>query len=511
MSESATETTVNESTAAEATANEASVNGSAAEVEETKPSADGEAEVKEEADEEEADGMEVESSVKDSKAESEADEDDGKTYKRNGASRKRFKWLLDQGYSRNAAAQIARTPFKPKEMREKFIADTGYFKDDAWANLPEEGKKRAKWLMKNGYSPEEAIKLARGHNTNKRSGGPAKRSAEPGEALAVAVMAADYPKTLLTNEQTDEVKAAILNEVVQHKDSGTKPHFKNSNHVEGYLRIQCKDDQTRQWLEETVPKLTVPEGVSLKVMTEKNHLKGGVFTIHFPDSLSDTNETILEFINSQNDGVDVSEWTVLARREISDTKTVELKVIVDLVSVNTLKGMNYELNYKFNTLTARRVPQPKTHSTNGPNPKLRKNFNQPSRNLPSLLDSTWKPPRNTGGGFNKFNQFGGRGGGRGGFNNRNMPQSGNRQPFDFVDNLFDQLNQITGANQWNSGNPVNQWGGGNPPNQWGTGNPLNQWGNGSPANRWGSSYRNSNGPNNRNFNGRKFFTKSAFN
>lgn len=464
MNDSVAEPTTNESAAEASMSEPAEENNPSAEQAEGVDGKQEQSEEVEPADDDSSNAMEVETSVKEPKLESEAGEE-VKPYKRNGASRKRFKWLLDQGYSRNAAAQIARTPFKPKEMREKYIAETGFFKekvneleDDAWAELSDQAKKRAKWLMKNGYAPEEALKLAKGINTNNR-GGPGKRSAEPKESLMVAVMATDYPKTLLTTAQSDEVKAAILNEVVQHKDSELKPHFKNSVHVNGYLRIQCSDEQTRRWLQAAVAKLTVPEGISLKVATEKNHLKGGVFTGHFPDSLNDTNETILEFIESQNDGIVVSEWTILTRKELSDTKTVKLMFTVDFESARSLQKIGYELNYKFNTVRLRKQSQPGSSSTNGPNPKMRRNFNQ----IPSLLGPNWNgnmsgpnwnsnTPRHRGG--SGFNQFRGRGNFRGGFNNRNMPQNGNR-PFDFVDNLFDQLNQITGVNQWGSNQGFN--------------------------------------------------------
>lgn len=457
-----------------------------------------EEEVQQANDDSSATAMEVDSSHKESNLESAADDED-KPFRRNGASRKRFKWLIDQGYSRNAAAQISKTPFKPKDMREKYIAETGFFKEkinelseEGWESLDDATKRRVKWLIKNGYTEKDALRLASEpslkpvvskRNLPTNNGGPlAKRASEATELLVMAVVAADYPKTLMSKAQTDEFKSAILKEVVAQKDSELKPHFKKSVHVNGYLRIQCSDQETRRWLQRTVAKLAVPEGMAIKVVAERTLLKD-VYTGHFPDSRNDTNATILEFIESQNDGISTSEWTILTRREIRDTQTVELMFNVDQASTESILSIGYELNYKFNTVKLRKKSPPGNPTDKGPNPNQRRSFNQPSGSFVPILDSNFPPNR----GGNNFNPFSGRGRGKpfrggGGFNNRGM-SNGNR-PFDMVDTLYDQLRLISGGG-----------GGGSNPNQWGGNTGYNP--NRAP--------RNYNGQGNRNF-----FTRSGF-
>lgn len=411
--------------------------------------------------------MEVDSSHKESNPDSTAGEEtkpeDKVAFRRNGASRKRFKWLIDQGYSRNAAAQISKTPFKPKEMREKYIAEAGFFKDkineldeEGWESLGDAVKRRVRWLMKNGYAEKDALRLASERsatNQTKRNlptnGGPSKRASEATELLVMAVVATDYPKTFLTDAQTDEFKSAILKEVVLQKDSELKPHFKSCLHVNGYLRVQCTDQETRRWLQRTVEKLAVPEGMSLKVVAEKSLLKGNVYTGHFTDSRNDSNETILEFIESQNDGIDTSEWAILTRKEVRDTGTIELLFTVNQAAAKSLHSIGYELNYKFNTVKLRKQNQAGNPTERGPNPNQRRSFNQPSSSFVPILDSNL--PQNRGG--NNFVPPSGRGRGRGrpyrGFNNRTMSSS--NRPFNLVDSLYGQL-------RLNSGGGSN-WGG----------------------------------------------------
>lgn len=412
--------------------------------------------------------MEVDSSQK----ESAADEDDN-TFRRNGASRKRFKWLLGQGYSRSAAAQISKTPFKPKEMRDKYIAETGFFKEkitqlseEDWESLTDATKRRVKWLMKNGYSETDALRLAQEPNdASKRN--PEANGGPPKELLVMTVASADFPKTLLTKEQMDTFKSAILEEVVQQKDAELKPHFKNCVHANGYLRVQCADEMTCEWLKGTVAKLDVPEGLSLTVETEKNLLKGDVYTGHFADSRKDDNETIFGFIDSQNDGIVTSGWTVIARRDVGEEQKVELLFAVDEESANAIRKLNFELNYKFNTIKLRRKKLFQKPAAKGPKPnqgKKRSGMQASPRSFVPIWDSNF--PKNRGGNnYNQFsgdnsNQFSGRARGnsyRGRFNSRGGRMAYGGRPFNLVDSLYDQLRLISGE----GGRNYNQWGGNN--------------------------------------------------
>lgn len=415
--------------------------------------------------------MEVDSSQKEESA-ADDDEEEGeedKPFRRNGASRKRFKWLLEQGYSRSAAAQISRTPFKPKEMREKFIADTGFFKEkinqlneEDWESLSDATKRRLKWLMKNGYTETDALRLAKDPNDKAKRNLPG--NGDPSRELLVRTVAsADFPKTFLTKEQMDQFKSAILEQVVQQKDAELKPHFKNCVEANGYLRVECADENTCQWLKDTVAKLEVPEELSLKVDTEMELLKGDVYTGHFADSRKDSNETIFGFIESQNDGIVTSEWAVITRKDVGDEQKVELLFAVDEESADAIRKLNFELNYKFNTIRLRRKNLFVNPVAKGPKPTQGK-----KRTLKQASSSSFVPiwdsnlPKNRGG--NNYNQSSGRARGSsyrggGGFNNRGgggRMANGNR-PFNLVDSLYDQLWLISGG----GGSNYNQWGGNN--------------------------------------------------
>lgn len=334
----------------------------------------------------------------------------------NGAARKRFRWLLDQGYSREEAAQLAKEPLKTKELRDRFNADTNV--DDSkieeeLKNLGGAAKKRFKWLLKNGYTEKEALKMAREpmnaiaskRNLSTSDGPPSKVSRPTPDAaggIVMAVAAQDYPTTNLTHKQTNEVKAAILKEVVQQKDSELKPRFESCVHVKGYLRVHCSDHETRQWLHRVVTKLTVPEGIKLKAASEKNLVKGDIFTGYFTDSRGDTNEAILEFVESQNDGIVTSKWKILTRKEVPNKQTVELMFSVDPPSAKSIHNLGYELNYKFNKVKVRKQIKPadkaapvvansnlRTARSMAPPQRERRSLNQPRTNSSGSFVPIW--------------------------------------------------------------------------------------------------------------------------
>lgn len=430
----------------------------------------------------------------------------------NGAARKRFRWLLDQGYSKEEAAELAKEPLKTKELRDRFNADTKKGpkpKDEKVIEaevkkLAPAEKKRFTWLLQNGHTEEEALEVMRKKRStapkrnlaSSSAGGPPMKMARsqpadvlPG-ALAMAVLAKDFPKQTLTHVQSNEVKAAILKEVVQQKDSETKPRFESCTFVKaGYLRVNCSDASTRQWLHKIVGKLGVPEGIPLKMVNERNLLKGGdIYTGVFPDSKKENNDAILEFVKSQNDGLDISKWKVLSRKELPNKQAVELMFSVDQASAKNIQNLANELNYKFNKVQLKK--QAKPGDTQGPaasnrnavarpggaggramGPPQRRFVNQPRPNSNSFV-SVWDNNRSNQYDSMRSNSFNSSGGGNNwangsGQNSFGMGNLGNNNGFGLGglsslgggSNSFGGLDSFRGSNSFGSGN--NSYGNGN--------------------------------------------------
>lgn len=276
-------------------------------------------------------------------AEGEAKEDDKSTKPRLvGAARNRFRWFVRNGYGKDEAAELAKDPEKIKEIKEQ-------------RELNGNGKRPA-----NGSGNGPASKQAR------IASGP----------IRMVVSTENHPGTKLTTEQVNQIKTAILKQVVLQKDSvDVKPHFADCSFVDGYLLVQCSDGPTVEWLQQVVPKLELWKDASVRVASEKSLQRSDIYIAVFSDSLQDSDKDILSFVESQNDGFDTSKWAILGRKEITAKKEVELILTLDIASGKQVSKQNFELNYKFSKVTLK-----KKKRIAGPPPSQNANNNNSNNN-----------------------------------------------------------------------------------------------------------------------------------
>ncbi|KAL1398323.1 hypothetical protein pipiens_020138 [Culex pipiens pipiens] len=270
-------------------------------------------------------------------ADGEKKEDD-KSFKRlNGAARNRFRWFIKNGYSRDEAAELATDPEKIKEIKEQ------------------------RELNGNGKRP-----------ANGSGNGPASKQAKVANGPIRMVVATEkHPGEKLTTDQVNQIKSAILKQVVLQKDSiDVKPHFEDCSFVDGYLLVQCSDGPTVTWLQDVVPKLELWENANVKVSSEKFLQRADIYVGVFADSLQDSDKDILSFVESQNEGIAASNWTILGRKENKPKKEVELILTMDGPSSKLVFKQKFELNYKFSKVTLlkkKRIAGPPQQNKNANN------------------------------------------------------------------------------------------------------------------------------------------------
>lgn len=352
-----------------------------------------------------------------------------------GSQRKRFKWFISQGYEYEEASELAKDAPKYREMRAaaEGRSTEASERDVQLAQqrkaLNRVAKRKYTQLREHGYSEEEAVALAPTlvndpslRQKHLKSDHQPKR---PGVKIIVAM--ADYPRAVLTEEQAKLVKDAILKLVVDVNASNkaTKPHFDGCNFIKGYLVFDCLDQPTITWLQHRSRELQLWDGCALRAMSEKVFRNSNMFSLHLSDSEQNSNEEIGNFLSKQNDGIDTSKWIFAERKLNEKTKTVDLMIKVDPVSVKALHELNFKLNYKFNQVTMKRIIV-----------DLFDGESKPKKTTPP------PPSSNQGGGYTpqRRSYRGGYSGGGpqnrfGGFNNYNRPAS------NMMDSLYDQLNR----------------------------------------------------------------------
>lgn len=318
-----------------------------------------------------------------------------------GAARNRFRWFVKNGYGRDEAAELAKDPEKIKEIREQ------------------------RELNGNGKRP-----------ANGAGNGPAAKQAKVATGpIRMVVSTENHPGTKLTSEQVNQIKNQILKQVVLQKDTvDIKPHFEDCSFVDGYLLVQCSDGPTVKWLQEVVPKLELEASVNVKVSSEKFLQRADIYVGVFADSLQDSDKDILSFVESQNEGIAASSWTVLGRKENKPKKEVELILTMDIASGKSLQKLKLELNYKFSKVTLS-----KKKRIAGPPPSRNNNANNNSNNR-----------------GNNFNKANGGGGGQGGQGARRIYNAATS----FVPIWDNNLPNFNGGQQRFNSNNRNAGGGG---------------------------------------------------
>ncbi|XP_055609271.1 uncharacterized protein LOC129756420 [Uranotaenia lowii] len=263
-----------------------------------------------------------------------------------GADKKRYNWLISQGYERTKAMSLAQDASKVNELRTQVNA-----------------------------------------SKNKPTPNPPKA-----DGITIALAPPDYPITTLNSEQAEKIKSAILKKVLDQKQTELKPKFDECVFVTDYLRVICADTNTYHWLQGIVSKLELWEGASLKIMSEKKLLKIGIsYFGSFADSKDDNNEEILKFIQSQNDELDTSKWHIIKRKDVPSKKAVELTFTMDAESIRKLYSTKYLIRYKFG-----RVQIYKKEKSSGQNvipvqhPKPTRNF-QPGLRNPRQNFNNYRP------------------------------------------------------------------------------------------------------------------------
>lgn len=375
-----------------------------------------------------------------------------------GSQRKRFRWFISQGYEYEDASELAKDAAKYREIRAAAegrsleMSERDIKLAQTRKTLNRFAKQKYTQLLQLGYSEEEALDLAPGlvEDPATRYKNLRSDSKKSGDGVKIIVAMADYPLTVLTEDQAELVKKAILKLVVDETVSKTKPHFAGCNFLKGYLVFDCLDQQTITWLQRRTRELQLWEGCALRGVSQKALKNADVFTLHLSDSEQDSNEDISSFLTKQNDGIDTSKWIFAERKFNEKTKTVELKVKVDPVSVKALNELKFKLNYKFTQVTLNRITVDLFDSESKPVKKT-----PPSSNRGGYTPQR----RNYRGGYSgggPQNRFGA----RGGFYNRptnnmmyhqsnwNSPSQlqGRQNNFgggggDYIDSLLSQLNQ----------------------------------------------------------------------
>ncbi|KAL9698908.1 hypothetical protein quinque_002349 [Culex quinquefasciatus] len=162
-----------------------------------------------------------------------------------------------------------------------------------------------------------------------------------------------YPDAELTPEQQEVVKDELLKKVLEQRREQFKPKFVYCKAKAGLVMLLCQEKGTADWVKLTVPTMIPWENAQLSALNEANIPRRDVLRAFFYRSKNDENDTILGYLESQNDNLDTSAWRIL-RRSVKVNDHVAWLFTVDLASMQLLEERNFVVNYKFGQTMFRR-------------------------------------------------------------------------------------------------------------------------------------------------------------
>ncbi|XP_033150928.1 uncharacterized protein LOC117135091 [Drosophila busckii] len=184
------------------------------------------------------------------------------------------------------------------------------------------------------------------HRSTKR---PRVSYASATKSVKVGIMAADYPSRLLAKEELTSVETMLIREL--RKGWITSLNFNGIRFRPGLIMVECRDDNTRDWLVSVVPKLTAVEGVQLKTCMREQLPELEVVSVHLPRSSGEEEQTSVDLLKSERSDLLPDTWTVLKCTDTSGGKLVTLGVEQPALLLLQQNGML--LSYRFGQLPCR--------------------------------------------------------------------------------------------------------------------------------------------------------------
>lgn len=282
---------------------------------------------------------------------------DMKLKRLNGAAKKRFRYLVDHGHSRDEARVLAEKPFRvpqPDPIKRRRNADLSE-STSSDTNPP----KRLASQIDRGHtyqvrsSVQGRLEQAKKDNlsldpkeTAVGSGPHKPLYSEVTNYIRIGILPEGFPNIELSTQQLTMTQNEILKNVAAQRKERVKPKFGNCLFRPGHMIVICKNQDTANWLKAKISLIQPWENACLIAVEEKDIPRPEVLVGFFPRSEQDTNDEILTFVESQNEGLVVDAWRVL-KRYVVKQHHVELVFTVDDVSLKSLENCKFTIDYKF--------------------------------------------------------------------------------------------------------------------------------------------------------------------
>lgn len=163
--------------------------------------------------------------------------------------------------------------------------------------------------------------------------------------IRTAIVATNYPATLLTPNNLTLLSEAIIDEILL--GCKTSISFGGIHFKRGYLLLECMDEDTVEWLRLVIAKLKTWRGP--KLCMKRDIPKSCIISMNLPRSSGQASQKTLALLAHQNHGLDTNDWKILSCKDkgVAQILTAEISIKCR----DKLERWNYLINYRFNRLS----------------------------------------------------------------------------------------------------------------------------------------------------------------
>lgn len=164
----------------------------------------------------------------------------------------------------------------------------------------------------------------------------------------------------------DVLEDIILFRVTQQRKEDFKPKFMNCWRRTGHLIINCQNYETAEWLESLMAIISPWDGADLEAVDADLIPRLEVMEAMFWRSALEDDDTIMVYVESQNNGLSTANWRVIQRKIIRE-QHVKLLFTVDEATMRHFRENDYVINFKFGQTIIRKHNSESTDKNDGKN------------------------------------------------------------------------------------------------------------------------------------------------
>jgi len=258
-----------------------------------------------------------------------------KTKSLSGAGRKSNAHLKAKGLSHAEALELARKPIISRPLLSK----RGRSEEESpkQSNPPKRGKNATKEKEDGGAQPGKTSKVEPGVSYK-----------DVVKATSLAICSTEYPEVLLKNEILECIQAKIMDAMDELPIDGFPPTFAGCTKRRGWVKINCVDAQTEDWVKTLAPTLKVGTDITLKICKVEDLPQPQIFFLYLPNCLKEDNDKITRRLCLQNTCLRGKDWRILSRKD-REEGYVMFTLSVGKKTAEALKALNNKITWMYGT------------------------------------------------------------------------------------------------------------------------------------------------------------------